>query len=310
MVTYNGANYYYKHNHQGDIIGIINADGNTVVSYVYDSWGNQLSCSGSLANTLGSSNPLRYRSYIYDSETGLYYLQNRYYNPVWGRFLNSDTFYGEAGVLLTHNMFSYCYNNPVNTSDPSGNWPPDWLIDFLKNTLGIDLTGSTDNNSATTKLSSGILSYENRVAVLDDDDKARGQYSSATDSLKGGNIGIGSYSNKQLASIQHTVKIGSKDTYFFQKQRGNIGNISTFAGLRTDGGDLRGGITGKMSALAARGTIGIHINGWSYEIGMNADAGALGVSILGRAGSNGFVFDTSPAVGFGFGFIIRATPDQ
>ena len=64
--------------------------------------------------------PNRYRGYRYDSETGLYYLQSRYYNPEWGRFINADGILGQTGQLLGHNLFAYCGNNPVNRKDPSG----------------------------------------------------------------------------------------------------------------------------------------------------------------------------------------------
>jgi len=122
MVTYNGTNYYYKLNLQGDIIGIMDMSGNTVVSYVYDSWGKQLSCTGSLAGTLGAANPLRYRGYIFDEDSGLYYLQSRYYNPEWGRFINADKICNNS-TILGNNIFIYCDNNPIVKSDPNGNRP-------------------------------------------------------------------------------------------------------------------------------------------------------------------------------------------
>jgi len=61
--------------------------------------------------------------YRYDTETQLYYLNSRYYNPEWGRFINADSLGGKVGDLLSHNVFAYCKNNPVNMSDPSGHWP-------------------------------------------------------------------------------------------------------------------------------------------------------------------------------------------
>ncbi len=73
--------YFYVRNAQGDIIGLANGTGDQVVSYVYDTWGKQVSISGSLAGSIGELNPYRYRGYRYDTETGLYYLQSRYYNP-------------------------------------------------------------------------------------------------------------------------------------------------------------------------------------------------------------------------------------
>ncbi|ETA81933.1 hypothetical protein T472_0203775 [Youngiibacter fragilis 232.1] len=116
----NGTEYYYVRNAQGDITGLIDNAGNLVVSYTYDTWGKLLSTTGSLASTIGVKNPYRYRGYRYDTETGLYYLQSRYYNPEWGRFVNADGLGGSIGDLLSHNMFTYCENNPVNLEDPTG----------------------------------------------------------------------------------------------------------------------------------------------------------------------------------------------
>jgi RHS repeat-associated protein len=86
----------------------------------YDSWGKLILIDGTLKDTVGVKNPYRYRGYRYDTETGLYYLQSRYYNPEWGRFINNDSIAGSVGELLGHNIFAYCKNSPVNSSDPSG----------------------------------------------------------------------------------------------------------------------------------------------------------------------------------------------
>ena len=119
-VNYNGTIYNYIKNLQGDVVGIVDINGVVVVQYTYDAWGNPLSTSGTMASTLGSANPLRYRGYIYDTETGLYYLQSRYYNPTWGRFINSDVVMGINSDIGTYNLFSYCGNNPVNRYDNGG----------------------------------------------------------------------------------------------------------------------------------------------------------------------------------------------
>ncbi|WDU83321.1 RHS repeat-associated core domain-containing protein [Caloramator sp. Dgby_cultured_2] len=116
----NGVEYYYVRNGQGDIIGLIDSNGNEVVAYTYDSWGNIVSIDGSLATTVGFKNPYRYRGYRYDEETKLYYLQSRFYNPEWGRFVNADAIVGITGELLSYNMFAYCSNDPVNMEDPNG----------------------------------------------------------------------------------------------------------------------------------------------------------------------------------------------
>ena len=120
-VNCNGAEYFYVKNAQGDVTGLVSASGTRVVTYTYDAWGNPLSTSGTMASTLGSANPLRYRGYVYDTETGLYYLQSRYYNPEWGRFINADSVIDNRGVH-TQNFFIYCGNNPVALTDDDGNF--------------------------------------------------------------------------------------------------------------------------------------------------------------------------------------------
>ena len=121
-VEYNGAVYYYLYNAQGDVLGLFDNNLNVVVNYTYDSWGNLLSVTGSMANTLGQANPFRYRGYYYDTETGLYYLNSRYYDPETGRFINGDTITDGGAGLLGTNLFTYAANNPVNISDSSGHW--------------------------------------------------------------------------------------------------------------------------------------------------------------------------------------------
>jgi len=120
MVNFNGTKYHYLHNLQGDIIGIVDASGNIVVEYKYDAWGKIIGRTGSLVSTLGYLNPFRYRGYIYDEETGLYYLRSRYYNPEWCRFINADVCLGERGTLLSHNVFAYCCDAPIDNADKAG----------------------------------------------------------------------------------------------------------------------------------------------------------------------------------------------
>ncbi len=112
----NFNNYYYVLNAQGDVVKLIAPSGSVYAEYTYDAWGNILDSSGSLRNT----NPLRYRGYYYDKETGFYYLQSRYYDPIVKRFLNADTYSSTGTGFLGYNMFAYCENNPVNNQDPTG----------------------------------------------------------------------------------------------------------------------------------------------------------------------------------------------
>ena len=121
VVVYNGMAYAYVKSLQGDIVAILDENGNTVVSYGYDAWGSPLWCTGELAETLGKVQPFRYRGYVFDEETGLYYLRSRYYNPRWGRFVNADT-------IVANNLFLYCLNSPNVQIDNSGCSPTSALF--------------------------------------------------------------------------------------------------------------------------------------------------------------------------------------
>ena len=121
-VSCNGTMYYYIKDLQGDITEIVDKDGKAVAEYAYDAWGNMLTeNNGTLA--VGKLNPFRYRSYVYDEETGLYYLQSRYYDPFTGRFVNADTNLNTSALGL--NVYAYCYNNYPNYLDRDG-FQPIW----------------------------------------------------------------------------------------------------------------------------------------------------------------------------------------
>ena len=123
---YNNTIYYYIKNMQEDIIGLTDSSYNLVCSYEYDSWGKLISIKDNNNNIITNSshigyiNPFRYRSYYYDNETKLYYLNSRYYNPEWGRFVNADRFISTDTGLLGFNMYAYCNNEPILRKDYSG----------------------------------------------------------------------------------------------------------------------------------------------------------------------------------------------
>mgnify|MGYP001636507841 FL=1 len=117
--TANGADteYFYVKNLQGDILKVITATGTEAATYTYDAWGRVLASTGDLADV----NPIRYRGYYYDTETGLYYLKSRYYDPEVDRFISPDVFATtDVDGVLSANMFAYCENNPIRNSDFSG----------------------------------------------------------------------------------------------------------------------------------------------------------------------------------------------
>ena len=113
IVEYNGTRYAYVHNLQGDIVAILDGNGTAVVQYKYDAWGRPISKTGSMAGTLGTVQPFRYRGYVYDEETGMYYLRSRFFTYGFCRFVNADT-------LVSANTYAYCGNNPICYSDENG----------------------------------------------------------------------------------------------------------------------------------------------------------------------------------------------
>ena len=113
-----GKVYYYLTNLQGGVMSIESSDGIPAASYCCDARGKILWSSGELA----ALNSLRYRGYVYDQETGFYYLNSRYYDPAVGRFINPDSLLNQESAL-GNNMFAYCLNNPMNMTDTEGNLP-------------------------------------------------------------------------------------------------------------------------------------------------------------------------------------------
>ena len=134
-MNYRGNDYLYKKNLQGDIVEIWGTEDGTdnhafrrLVEYKYDAWGKQIAVNDLTASDfkLGEVNPFRYRGYYFDTESGLYYLQSRYYDPVTGRFINSDA--PMTTMLSAGNLYCYCSDDPVNKTDASGYL--DWDISY------------------------------------------------------------------------------------------------------------------------------------------------------------------------------------
>ena len=153
----NDAQYFYIKNLNGDIVGIEDYDGNLIAQYEYDEWGKLLNITTAEEGNeeqlrIANANPFRYRSYYYDNETGYYYLQSRYYNPEWGRFISADDLTYINNTRLTRNAYIYCINNPINGYDPTGLYyfndtekTNNWFEIALKIlTLGIEIDAITD----------------------------------------------------------------------------------------------------------------------------------------------------------------------
>ena len=138
-IVYTGGDgagrYYLIKNLQGDVTRILNNNLETVAQYVYDPWGklvNILDADGEPNSgiSIANINPIRYRGYYFDMETGFYYLNARYYDPALGRFINPDSQLNTSHGILGFNQFAYCLNNPINMTDFDGNKPGD-LFDTM-----------------------------------------------------------------------------------------------------------------------------------------------------------------------------------
>ena len=140
--------YLYIRNILGDITSIIDSEGNIICSYIYDGFGNHIVLNQENKvdlelNSIGHINPFRYRGYYYDEETGLYYLNSRYYDPSTCRFISPDNIeYLDPNSINGLNLYTYCGNNPIMYVDPSGHmtkWLA-WVISSVEIVVGITLT--------------------------------------------------------------------------------------------------------------------------------------------------------------------------
>ena len=142
-MTYDGNTYLYRKNAQGDVIALCDTNGAMVATYTYDAWGNCEVCPTAVIDnnrkseynrTVANLNPIRYRSYYFDTETGFYWLQSRFYDPATGRFVSQDEYsYLDPDSVNGINLFAYCNNNPVMLTDSTGNG---WWKDFWNSTAG------------------------------------------------------------------------------------------------------------------------------------------------------------------------------
>ena len=148
---YNGTQYFYLTNQMGDVLAIADAEGNIIVQYFYDEWGKLLATQPFFEEndenydeyiSVANANPIRYRGYYYDSETGYYYLQSRYYDPSICRFINADIpkiAQMSKDISVGINLFAYCNNDPIDNSDPNGAYPVKLLAYGVQFTLSYGL---------------------------------------------------------------------------------------------------------------------------------------------------------------------------
>ena len=202
-----GKDYYYILNPTGDVIALVDTGWNTVVSYAYDSWGKVTAIEGD--QDLGKKNPLRYRGYYWDEETGLYYLASRYYDPEVGRFINAD----DTGTLeiqknlYDKNLYAYCDNNPVMRKDETGDiWITAVAIGAGMGLLGQYISDIQNNISSGAR---GINIFAITSSRRDYLASAVGGGIAAIPGLSlAGTIAVGALGNVVTDSIKKNIKSG------------------------------------------------------------------------------------------------------
>ena len=198
---YNNTTYIYRRNLLGDVTHIYDTNGTLVARYVYDAWGNHKITID--VNGIGTLNPIRYRGYYYDTETGLYYLEARYYDPETGRFISQDSIKYIVSTNLTGlNLYAYCKNNPVMRVDPNGNLDWGTVLDFAI-TIGAGIAGGAVGTI------SGLKTYRNGVL------SGKGHMISALEGLSvgvlSGTATFGAINNSVNAFYYNFISDGESD---------------------------------------------------------------------------------------------------
>ena len=307
--------YLFVKNIQGDILHVYNSTGNKLVSYVYDAWGNIISTTYSNGGGTSAArfNPFTYRGYYRDSETGMYYLNSRYYNPKMGRFISADNrVSGVGGNVIGYNVFAYCMNNPINMSDSSGHWPQ-WIknaTNWVNNNIIQPAANffSTSTNTIAGSFQDGIFrgsgsltgGYSEFNWRLDDKIKSSG----AQDGW------IGGFGKASVGNANGKIGIGN-DNFSASLKGVADGLVATAqAGLHyKDGFGI--GAKAKASVLSGRTTAEFNIFGWQVELGASADVLSIGAEAtigIFPTEDGGKQFDAragvSPGI-FGLGFVFR-----
>ena len=298
--------YYYIKNLQGDVIGISDRHGNTVAEYRYDSWGRLLSVRDGAGNDISENaghianiNPIRYRGYYYDSETGFYYLQSRYYDPETGRFLNADGYVSTGQGMTGYNMFAYCGNNPVNRFDPNGQgWLSNlWnkvkkvLTDFAK---PYKVSPSKNSNKSSGLSINDFKNQDKSFSLYDN--KRNSPKSVFHEQILSGNVSKPSMSLKKgtatLGSADITLITGGWEFEHLDLSLLDIGKAEIAAGFEDASLDIK--------AMATIWSPSISIMIWDVEITLSAEVGSVGANA--SFGSEGFDVGAS----WGYGFSISA----
>ena len=293
-MVYDGDSYYFGKNIFGDVTTIYDCYGNWKASYEYDLWGN-ITSGGS--SGIAKENPFRFRGYYYDSETGFYYLQSRYYDPEICRFINADnlellsTLSGTPGHL---NLYAYCNNNPVMYSDPSGHFSLSSIIICIAVSFLAELTSDLIDDG---KINSDIQDYLGAILSGAIGGLGTGLISSAIFS------GLGEVLSKTL--ITNEIKSFGEALLVF-----SMSAVSASVGYGIGKGVQKWRGTVKFNSIVGNSTKNIVINNKLANAGFEQ----LKIGVLGKSGViDGIIINTKSLdiiddifeVGFGFFSSVR-----
>ena len=215
-LVYNGTTYYYILNLQGDVIRIVDTSGNTIADYVYDAWGKPLNSTSYASSHLYHINPIRYRGYYYDTETGLYYLGSRYYDPLVKRFINADGLASTGQGFVGCNMFAYCLNNPIVMVDAWGEAANNTCLCVAdggsggKNTTATKAIATTSTSNATT----GTTSTNYAITGTNIFGQVR-EYNYCVESRQNGSYYITGTVSIDSTTINYNFRLGNGVSYVY-----------------------------------------------------------------------------------------------
>ena len=294
MYHYDGttrSKYYFVKNLQGDVVQLRAEDNSLVAEYIYSGYGEILSINDASGNEItdqshiANVNPIRYRGYYYDTETGFYYLRSRYYDPITCRFISPDTQLN--GGLLGYNLFAYCENNPVNMYDYIGTkaYPIGFVGPIFEEDVYFDPnTIKKEIEEDFEKRGKGFVLYDSRYVNKDTPFREKiiaFEYSDPAIDITGGNIGLG--------SLEFDVYKGGWE---FEHV-----NVNLFDAGHAELGLEMNNFEVNIGAMASAWSPGLDIKIFDATISLKAEVASIG----GKLNRTKNSFSASVAGGLGFG---------
>ena len=276
--------FWFEKNLQRDIVAVYNDSGVKLITYKYDAWGNfrTTTHNRSGTNAYAAYNPFRYRGYYYDDfygcfdeygmETGFYYLNSRYYNPQWGRFLNADGYISTGSGILGYNMYAYCNNNPVMYVDPDGDL---FGLILALTLLTVALAAPTVIIISDCFQDMEDISYSNELYNSDRGKSSRVQQDSFVEKSFWYDIKGRGTENESVGSISAATGL-DKGTYSWKYFEMEFGCGRASASASTDVLNTGFGIGAKVESVYGSANIKIPFNKHQLKIGVSANLGGIG----------------------------------